>query len=1012
MKRKITVLFFLMLLPIYIYAGSVGRIKGKVIDLQTNEALIGANIIIVGTSFGAATDENGEYVINNLDPGVYNVRASYIGYKSVTISNVRVSADLATEINFKLPAEGVSVGEVKIVAKRPLVNPSNTNAIRITTNEQIESLPIRGIANIASLTPGVIQQNGNIYIRGGREDEVGYYLEGTNITNPMTSTVMGGSQQYNASQVNIPQDAVEEVQVQAGGYTAEFGGANAGIIRSQLKSGGSQFKASLQYLTDNWTFKSKSNRYDGVKNLGTYSYGYNDITGTFSGPILSDHVKFFGLFENTSQADRNPSFYPGFDFGTVVDKITPGDSVNLTFPGGPLPGNSSNLYSGVATVTFDYNPTIVRLLGTYSFDRQRVTSSIPYYTMFDENRLPIRDNYNGDFGLKITHILSPTAYVEVNGSYIFSKGSTYDPQLKDNFWAYGSKAANAAAGVPWVYSPYQTSTGPYDTPQTLQLFSTFSFASPNAPLIEADPQFSITNYHKYENDNLDLNAALSYQLNKQNSFKVGGELQLMTIRSYTPTASITNLSSLLAGAAAGQTKQSILIKHGVDNYGYSVLGDVYNGSNNYTTGSMAPHKPIFAGAYIQDRLEYKNLIVNAGLRFDYINTDNYTFKDPTHPNLAYDATTLNVSDPSQLVKVPAYSSISPRLGFSFPITDVTVFHAQYGKFVQQPSLSELYTSPYQLAYFINPSNSFFNSQPWGLNLRPTRTTQYEVGFTQQISNFASVDLTVYYKDISNQIVFGSQAVDANTGWQPYQILTNGDYATTQGLEINFQMRRIERFLVNGSVSFQNAKGTGDNPYINSGEFGNPISNVIYTPHYIVPLAYNHAFNGNLNIDYRFGKNDGPDYLHQFGVSLLMTFSSGHPYTLGNATSPGTSNPATVRTIDTRNRYAIEPLNSSITPANFQLDLRVDKTVDFMDNFSANIFIQVINLLNTKNVVDVYSNTGSAGTNEFLTNPNLTGSKAVDTYGQIYSDIYKALTYGYNGLYGTPRQIRLGIRLEY
>ena len=109
------------------------------------------------------------------------------------------------------------------------------------------------------------------------------------------------------------------------------------------------------------------------------------------------------------------------------------------------------------------------------------------------------------------------------------------------------------------------------------------------------------------------------------------------------------------------------------------------------------------------------------------------------------------------------------------------------------------------------------------------------------------------------------------------------------------------FLVNGSFSFQNAQGTGDNPYSDNAEFGNPVSNVIYTPHYIVPLAFNHTFNGNLNIDYHFGINDGPDILHEFGASLLLTFSSGHPFTLASGTvrNLGTSDPNQVTIIDTR-----------------------------------------------------------------------------------------------------------------
>ena len=107
--------------------------------------------------------------------------------------------------------------------------------------------------NIIALTPGVVLQEGNIYIRGGREDEVGYYLEGANITNPLSD--FHGGPQHAPQQVTIPQDAIEEIQVQAGGYTAEYGGANAGIVRTDLKSGGPSLKASVQYLTDNWAFQ-------------------------------------------------------------------------------------------------------------------------------------------------------------------------------------------------------------------------------------------------------------------------------------------------------------------------------------------------------------------------------------------------------------------------------------------------------------------------------------------------------------------------------------------------------------------------------------------------------------------------------------------------------------------------------------------------------------------------------------------------------------------------------------
>jgi hypothetical protein len=283
MNRWFTLLFSLLLLPTLVVVAQTGKLSGKVTDLTNGEPLIGANIIVVGTSLGAATDINGEYAISNITPGTYEIKSSYIGYQTITQTNVRVSAGLTTDLNFQLPGEGISVGEVVVVSERPLINKSNTNAIRTTTSDVIEQLPVRDFNNIIALTPGVVQQNQNIYIRGGRVDEVGYYLEGTNITNP----VLGGRG------VTIVQDAVEEIQVQSGGYTAEYGGANAGIVRTQLKSGTPDFKFSVAYVTDNLSFKSKDDRFDGEKTLGAYQYGYNEFTGTISGPIFTDKVKFF-----------------------------------------------------------------------------------------------------------------------------------------------------------------------------------------------------------------------------------------------------------------------------------------------------------------------------------------------------------------------------------------------------------------------------------------------------------------------------------------------------------------------------------------------------------------------------------------------------------------------------------------------------------------------------------------------------------------------------------------------
>ncbi len=992
MKRKITVLFFLLFLPLLVYAGTTGKIKGKVTDLQTGEPLIGANVIVVGTSFGAATDIKGEYSVSNLDAGVYELKATYLGYKTVTISNVRVNADLTAEINFQLPATGVTVGEVEIVAQKPLVNKSNTNAIRTTTNEQIDALPVRGVDNIVALTPGVVLQNNTIYVRGGRQDEVGYYLEGTNIT----SALSGNRQVY------LSQDALEEIQVQAGGYTAEFGGANAGIIRTQLKSGGPALKASLQYITDNWTFKNSKNRYDGKKNLGTYSYGYNDFTATLSGPVIEDRVKFFGMFENLSQSDGNPQPFDGFNMGVVGDPSST-DTLTLKYPGGPQPGNNSNRYAGAATFTIDFNPIIIRVFGTYSYLTQHTAGGI--FNMFDFNRNPINDVYNGDFSAKLTHILSPSTYYEISGGYVFSSSETYDPILKTNWLGYGDSVANTNAGVPWSRRAREDDAkywGRFLQPLNYTLF-TFGFSAPNTVL---------TSYSKSKNENINLSGSFSTNFSKEHALKFGGQIQIMTFRNFSNLGATTLAGVVDANKNTipvhGSVLNDMLITRGISNYGYDLAGNVYSGSDNVATGQFGPRKPVFAGVYIEDRMEYKNLIVNAGLRYDYINTDNYELLDPTHPELTVNRQSGEI-DINGFKKVPSYSAVSPRIGFSFPVTDQTVFHAQYGKFVQQPQLQDQYMGLYRFAYVLK--GGFFFPQPVGQDLRPTRTTQYEVGFTQQISNFASFDITAYYKDIANQIVFDVQNTAVGSPFGAYNTLRNGDYATTKGFEIAFNMRRIQRFMVNGSVSFQDAKGTGSNAYSDAGIYGAPIDpNHIFTPHFIFPLTYNQAVSGNLSLDYRFGKNDGPDVLQEFGASILMTFNSGHPFTIG------TGNDQIESTTDLRNRLASEAVNSSTTPSIFQVDLRLDKTISIMDKLSANIFIQVINILNTKNIYNVFTRTGSATDDGWLNDPKL-GLPLVEKYGPQYAQLYRTtqIDYGYgygNLLYGPPRQIRLGLRLEY
>lgn len=1013
MKRKITILFFILFMPALVLAGTVGKIKGKVTDLQTGEALIGANVLVVGTSFGGATDVNGEFVINNLDPGVYELKCSYLGYKTVTVSNIRVQADLTTERNFQLPTEGISVGEVEIVAQRALINKSNTNAIRSTTGKDIEALPVRGINNVLALTPGVVLSNGSVFVRGGRVDEVGYYLEGTNITNP----VFGGRG------ITIIQDAVEEIQVQAGGYTAEFGGANAGIIRTQLKSGSSDLRVTAEYVTDNLSFKSKSNRFDGERSLGAYTYGYNEFTGTVSGPLFANNIKFFGLFNSSWNLDRNPLPFPGINLGVITDpnSTTPSNnSIDLTYPAGPTYRANSQAYTGTGTLTFDFNPLIFRLTGSFTTSLSGNGGGGNISSLLNLGRIGETYSTNAAFSAKVTHILSPTTYYEVSGGYTRNWAVSRDPLLGYNWRAYGDSVANANVGAVWQRTPRDISAGRvgrFQRPTSFDILG-FRFSAPGD---------IIAGFGETKREEFNFNASFSTEINKIHSIKFGGEYSTYKIRSYGVAAAsyaraIDDNNRLDPSQRRSYKDVMITLTNG---YGYDLDGNEINSDFNPggavdDLGLLAPKRPKFAGVYFQDKIEYKNLILNVGLRYDYIDVDNLALKDPSRPESAIDFNSGNV-DPKGLEKTPTFSSVSPRLGFSFPVTDQTVFHAQFGKFVQQSRLRDLYNGIYGIAG--NLRGGFFIGAPTGWNVRPTRTTQYEVGFTQQLSNFASFDITGYYKDVQDQVEFDLQEVAQGSPFGAYNILKNGDFATTKGVEISFNMRRVERIQVNGSVSFQNAQGTGSNANSHAGIIGAPVDGVtIFKPNYVSPLDFNKAITGNFNIDYRFSKDEESPVLRQLGISALLTFDSGHPYTLGE----GKGNTSGSLEGDARFRSPIEPLNSSITPWNYQIDLRIDKTFSIMDRLNANVYLFVINLLDTRNEQNVFLRTGSATDDGFLSDPTLGGSlhpnNTLDPNARAnYEAMYKAINIDYyqgyqaatgNVLYGPPRQVRFGIRLEY
>ena len=159
-KRYLPVILFLFCSQIIV--GQSGKLSGKITDAGTGEALIGANVIVEGTTTGAATDVDGYYSVLNLRPGTYTVRYQYIGYNTQVVSNVKISADKTTTQSVQLTSSAIISETVVVVADKPVVEFNQTSSVKTVTSDEMQSLPVQSLNDIINLQAGVCVQRRTI----------------------------------------------------------------------------------------------------------------------------------------------------------------------------------------------------------------------------------------------------------------------------------------------------------------------------------------------------------------------------------------------------------------------------------------------------------------------------------------------------------------------------------------------------------------------------------------------------------------------------------------------------------------------------------------------------------------------------------------------------------------------------------------------------------------------------------------------------------------------------------
>lgn len=356
----------------------------------------------------------------------------------------------------------------------------------------------------------------------------------------------------------------------------------------------------------------------------------------------------------------------------------------------------------------------------------------------------------------------------------------------------------------------------------------------------------------------------------------------------------------------------------------------------------------------------------------------------------------------------------PRVAFSFPISDVANFFAHYDVLVQRPTGNNI--SPLDYYYIDASGTNPLISNP---NQRPIKTVDYEFGFAQVLNERknASLNLSAFYKENRNMI---NQRLIVGAYPKTYIMFDNIDFSTVKGLSAAFDFRRTGGSRINLNYTLQFAEGSGSNA--NSGanlaQSGQPNLRILQ------PLDFDQRHSFVLNYDYRFGaKKDykGPTFktkkgktvqwLEDVGFNLAFYLGSGTPYTRWS--SPTSLNGGGRSTI-------VGQINGSYKPWNFRANLRIDKNIpltfgkedsDNRRTGNLNVYLQVLNVLNRKNVLGVYNFTGQPDDDGYLASSAAQNALAITNSAQAFTDMY-LIRMNTPGNYSLPRQIRIGLLFEF
>jgi outer membrane receptor protein involved in Fe transport len=967
-----------------LFAGTTGKIAGTVRDAQSKEPLIGASVVVVETKQGAKSNLEGDYSVLNVQPGTFTVRVSYLGYKTKVIENVRVRVDYTTTLNVDMEVESVVGQEVVIRAERPLIVKDQTYTAATISAEEIKTLPIEDVGQAVRLQAGVVGNN----FRGGRVGEVAYLVDGVSVTDVFDGNASRGGT------VMIDPQSVQEVQVITGAFNAEYGQAMSGIVSVVTKEGGEKLEGQFQaYTGDLVTTQRGDFRF---RNIADFSpVASPNIQASLSGPVPFTKNKLTFYAAARGIANR------GFLFGRR--QFVPNDVLADYDP--------NNFYALPRTGSGRVYPAVAGLFQT----RQNADNALPIidgrtgqqrFIALDNNGRAIIDRQNGE------RIFIP--YDQLNTEY----------QFFDTFNRYENLGSGDNASVAMNSFQRFGAQGKltFKPTEKLKLFYSLNMESENGRdyfsgghgwqlnpdgfpenfrrtfnhIVGSTYTFNATTFLEARYSNFSSNTKSytfadpfdsRYQgpgtgVGRGNSFALGGTVNDRIDRTTTTNQIKLDLTS--------QITQNHQIKSGIDirlhslDFQYIFISDLdSNLANGFLPGipnaqtqfghDVFNRRPIELSAYLQDKIEFNNFIINLGVRFDYFDSRDSIPRSQGDPSLFIRLDNDSIfaarnGTTNRRMAATSKFAISPRIGVSFPISERGTFYFSYGQFFQVPNFNllfdnVLYKFPEAQAATVVPS-------PFGNpDIRPQRTIKGEIGLQQQLGENTGVSITAYYSDIRD--LAGTAFLRTFNTQGIYFVYDNTDYALVRGIILSLNRRLSDNFRFSLNYTYQQAQGNSPDP--RTAAIAIAGGNQVETQLFPLDWDQRHTLNGDLTFD-------------GLGItaSLIGRYGTGLPF------SPSLFPPATAG-------LAREFRNANARPQSLIFDLRASRNFKIGET-TIGVFLQVFNLFDRANENIVFSNTGRA-TYELV---NLISNPEIQSF--ITNDQF----FSRPDFFSEPRRLMLGV----